>query len=797
MCPVDNGVSPPPKGAAGDPRLIGLFETVADILSLATLLLGVSVFTGWALDIPALKSVFPGLVTMKVNTALVFILLSAAGLMLRSKRMHKPGYRLSARICSSISILIGALILFEYALGWDVGIDQLIIKEGPDAAFTTYPGRPSPLTALNFVLIGLALLSIDARIWHGIRPSHATLFPAGIISMLCFISHLYGIPHVFYFLPGSSAMALHTAFGFLLSTAAILFARPAHGVTAIFISDTSGGVLTRRMFFPTVFILIILGFLEDAGIKAGLYDTRIGQAAHATFLIAFFSGTIIALAKALENADLRGKRADAALRESEIKWRELFMISPVGVSILDKNGKVAECNPELEKILGITQEHLRNGEYQERKYLRPDNSPMPPVEFPSTVAIREQRIVRHVEIGVVKENGTTIWTDVSAAPLPFHGAACVIVTADITESKAKREKLKAAKDDAEAATLLKDKFVSLVSHDLKSPLSAMIGFLKLVKNDTGEPLNEGAELILSSAIRSGTQMANLIDDLLSISRLRTGQVKLSKQFFDAKYLGINMINDYSGLARQKGIEMENAIPENSRIYADKSLLTEAIRNLITNAIKFCISGDRITISLAKDEVSTICVRDTGPGIPPELMENLFKYERKTSTKGTAGETGSGLGLPLVKDIMEFHGGKLEVTSESGKGSLFSLKLPYMRPIILLVDDDKGFRYLQVLNLKEMNAAIIEAEHGEEALKMMEKVHPHLIITDIKMPIMDGLELLKSVRAKPDTKDIPVIVVSGEYGMEIRDTIFKLGADDFATKDIDTVDFLPRVRRFIG
>lgn len=368
---------------------------------------------------------------------------------------------------------------------------------------------------------------------------------------------------------------------------------------------------------------------------------------------------------------------------------------------------------------------------------------------------------------------------------------------DITAMKAANEKLKAAKAEAEAATLLKDKFVSLVSHDLKAPLSSMIGFLKLVKNDSTEPVNIGAELIVSSAINSGNQMARLIDDLLSISRLRTGQLKLDRQFFDAKYLGMKIVADYSRLARQKGIEIVNTIPENSRIYGDKTLLTEAIQNLATNAIKFCKSGDRVTISIAKDDVSTICIQDTGPGVRPDLLDNLFKYEKKVSTKGTAGETGTGFGLSLVKDIIEFHGGTLGIISEPGNGSLFSLKLPYVRPKILLVDDDMGFRYLQMLNLNAMNATIIEAENGEDALNMIDNIRPHLIITDIKMPLMDGLELLKIVRSKPDMKNIPVIVVSGEFGMEIRDAVFKLGGDDFATKDIDPNDFIPRVRRFIG
>ncbi len=325
----------------------------------------------------------------------------------------------------------------------------------------------------------------------------------------------------------------------------------------------------------------------------------------------------------------------------------------------------------------------------------------------------------------------------------------------------------------------------------------MLGFLKLITDEKEEPLDDGALLLLNSAIDSGKQMVQLIDDLLNISRMRTGSLKLSKQFMDAKYFSVKIVADYSYAAMQKGIEIRNVVPGNSRIYADKVLFTEVIKNLVTNAIKFCERGDSIIISLADDDKTTVCVRDTGRGIKPESLDKIFKYEEKTSTVGTAGEMGTGLGLPLAMDIMKLHGGALKVESEPGKGSLFSLKLPYVRPRILIVDDDASFRALQIAHLEKMKVEIFEAPDGRAALEIVSKILPHLVITDIKMPVMDGLELLKELKDKPETMNIPVIMVSGEYGMEIRDTVFKLGAEDFVTKPYDPDDFIPRVRRFVG
>ncbi len=490
------------------------------------------------------------------------------------------------------------------------------------------------------------------------------------------------------------------------------------------------------------------------------------------------------------------KKAEEALRESEEQFRGIFDYSKVGVNVLGSDYRYMKVNRAFCDMIG----------YSERELLAHD---FKAITHPGDVEanLRLSNKLRageidffHLEKRYLHKNGKIVWGDLSVSSVRLENGTLRYVVAiiqDMTERKQAEQSLLVAKEKAEEATRLKDKFVSLVSHDLKTPLTSMIGFLKLVRHDNTEPLNEGAKLILDRSIESGKQMISLIDDLLTISRFKTGQLELNKQFFDAKYLGIKMLAHYTHLANQKGIEVENTIPDNSRIYGDKTLLTEAVQNLVTNAIKFCKDGDRITIALADEEPSTICVRDTGPGIQPGLLKHLFDYERKTSTRGTAGETGTGFGLPLVKDIVELHGGELGMDCPPGKGCLFSLKLPHVTPKILLVDDDKNFRYLQILNLKVMKADIIEAENGEEALTMIAATRPHLIITDIKMPVMDGLNLLKSLKGMPYTKDIPVIVVSGEYGMEIRDEVFKLGADDFATKDINTDDFIPRVRRFIG
>jgi len=402
------------------------------------------------------------------------------------------------------------------------------------------------------------------------------------------------------------------------------------------------------------------------------------------------------------------------------------------------------------------------------------------------------------EVEHVRKDGTRFQVEV-AAQMVNIGSKTYIYTIerDITERKRAEEDIVKAKEDAEDATKLKDKFVSLVSHDLKSPLTSMLGFMKLIEAETVEPLNEGMKLILEKAIESGGRMSTLIDDLLNMSRLKTGHLKVDMKFYDASLIGARMIADYSYMAGTKDVELRNEIPKHSRIYADKTLLTEAIQNLVTNAIKFSEKGDCVTICLADDDRSTICVKDTGLGMKPPLIEKIFQYGDRISSLGTAGETGTGLGLPLAKEIIEIQGGKLTVESEFGKGTLFKVKMAKVQPRILLVDDDSHFRIMQMKSLVRLGVEIIEAENGKEAMEIIDNSMPHLLITDIQMPIMDGLELLSILKNNERTQNLPVIVVSGVHGMEIREDIFSRGAEDFVTKDSGIEDFIPRVRRFIS
>jgi PAS domain S-box-containing protein len=378
-------------------------------------------------------------------------------------------------------------------------------------------------------------------------------------------------------------------------------------------------------------------------------------------------------------------------------------------------------------------------------------------------------------------DGGTLW----------HG-----VITDVTERKKAEIELRQAKEQAEAATKLKDQFVSLVAHDLRSPFASMMELLRIFVERKSLLADGEDKKILDSVFNSGDRMLAMIEDLLKTSRLQTGQITPQPRFFKGHMAAAVTIGSLSHLASQKGIVIMNDVPLDMRLYADQSLFDEVLLNLLSNAIKFCSSGDKITIFIPPGLKSAIAVRDNGKGINEAAIPSLFKHEVKTTTSGTAGEMGTGLGLPYSYDIMRAHGGDITVESAPGKGAVFTARLPYVKPVALVVDDERTVRMLARIQLEKIGIDVVEAVDGATALSAIKERRPHIVITDINMPGMDGFELLGRLKQDIPTREIPVIVITAMEA-ETRENAFRHGADDFVRKPIEAEDFIPRVRRFVG
>src|SRR3989338_7790607 len=223
-------------------RVLWLLTSFAWAASLIVILVGLVVLGGWAFDIIALKSVFPGLVTMKANTALAFVLAGVSLWLLRSEQADQRTRQI-AQACAAAVALLGLLTLSEYLFGWDLGIDQLLFEEPLGAVGTFSPGRMAPATAFNLLLIGTALLLLDARHRPGIFQLPAIM--AGLVAFLALLGYLYDAQALYAVAP-YTGMALHTAASFFVLSLGLLSARPDVGLMSVVSTDNLGGVLALK-----------------------------------------------------------------------------------------------------------------------------------------------------------------------------------------------------------------------------------------------------------------------------------------------------------------------------------------------------------------------------------------------------------------------------------------------------------------------------------------------------------------------------------------------------------------------
>ena len=482
-----------------------------------------------------------------------------------------------------------------------------------------------------------------------------------------------------------------------------------------------------------------------------------------------------------------------------VKSDELYRLLVEGLRIISweadiKTRQFTFVSRQAEDILGYSvKEWLQPGFWENR--IHPDDRVFTS-NFSKMFAMKGQD--HDLEYRFQSADGRVLWFRDIVSVIKKDGEPSGLCGAmvNITDRKVMENALQTAKEQAEEATALKNKFVSLVAHDLKSPLTSVVGLLALMGRQLDKTLEVKHREMFAHIKKSGERMIQMINELLDISRLQTGAIKPQPRFMDCHTAIGECVSSLRFVAEEKEITLRNETMEGQRLYADPELFRHVIMNLLTNAIKFSPQGSSTVIFVPPGARSVIAVKDQGIGIRKEDMPNLFRHDVKTSTVGTAGERGTGLGLPYCADILKAHGGNICVESEQGRGSVFMVEFPHKQPTILLVDDEKIARAVSMNHLEKVECEIVEATSGLGALSYLETKIPDLMILDLFMPEMGGLEALEKLRAEPKWKNIPVIVVTADASVETREKAFRMGANDFVTKPVNPTDFIPRVRRFL-
>ncbi|HEY9707108.1 MAG TPA: ATP-binding protein, partial [Oculatellaceae cyanobacterium] len=394
--------------------------------------------------------------------------------------------------------------------------------------------------------------------------------------------------------------------------------------------------------------------------------------------------------------------------------------------------------------------------------------------------------------------------------------------------------LRVAKEAAEAANRAKSTFLANMSHELRTPLNAILGFSQLMAHDS--LLTQQQQQNLSIISRSGEHLLALINDVLEMSKIEAGRTTLYQQCFNLYGL-LDYLEELLQLkAKSKGLQLtfERTPDVPQYVRTDESKLRQVLLNLLGNAIKFTQAGS-VTLRVLSGQPSVVNdnkqqttnnkqliieVEDTGPGIAPEEIDILFDAFVQTET-GRKSQQGTGLGLAISRQFVKMMGGDITVRSRLGKGTIFKFDVqvglaevvqeqtqqPSQRVIglapnqpkyrILVVEDIQENRQLLVKLLERLNIEVREAVNGQEAIALWESWHPHLIWMDLRMPVLDGYEATKRIKAQPKGKDTVIIALTASAFEEERTVAFSAGCDDFVRKPVQETALWEKMAEHLG
>jgi PAS domain S-box-containing protein len=604
---------------------------------------------------------------------------------------------------------------------------------------------------------------------------------------------------------------------FLTAYPAVMLSAWLGGVRAGLVCAAVSGVFAAILWLPPIWSIRVRDTGDLAALAVFLLNASVISAVSEQLRRARRQATQAAESTARELAERI--RAENDLRRAEERFRQLATRAPVGIFETDAQGDCLFVNARWCELAGLAPGEAAGPGWS--RALHPDDRDRVFAEWYEAATTAREFVS---EYRFRRPDGQTVW--LSGCATALRDAAGRVVgyigtIADITghkEADAERTQLldreKAARERAEEASTLKDAFLSTVSHELRTPLNAILGWAQVA---TAEIHDEATVLrAVGAIIRNGKAQAALIEDLLDVSRIMTGRLHLEFETVNLAHVVAAAIDAIAPAADAKGVTIGRALDADCEpVSGDPGRLQQVVWNLVSNAVRFTPAGGRVTVTVERtSDKAEIRVDDTGEGIAPDFLPHVFEPFRQGDSSTTRPHGGLGLGLAIVRNVVERHGGTVSAASPGwGRGSTFTVRLPLARRAaipgvyrpwpqavpgpephptrlpalhVLVVDDEADARDFISAALRQRGARVTAVGSVGAALSTLREIGADVLVADIAMPGEDGYELIRRVRALEASGGprLSAVALTARARAEDRDLAFAAGFDRHLVKPVD-------------
>jgi PAS domain S-box-containing protein len=527
--------------------------------------------------------------------------------------------------------------------------------------------------------------------------------------------------------------------------------------------------------------------------------------------------------------DITGrKKTDQALRQSEEQNRLLFEESPDAVILINPDGLIVRANRAFEALSQIPREKLLDFSGEQLGPVESQTVEMLRQKF--TASIQNQETYAEAQFVLLRPDGSQRDVESRSFMLEIDGSNHLLVTSrDISAHKQAEETLRMANAEMERALRLKDEFLANMSHELRTPLNAIIGISESLGEQISGPLNPKQLRYINVVHESGLHLLNLINDILDLSKIEAGKITLDINRINLKAICESSMRMVKEMAIKKNQSLTLTYDEKVDIISgDERRLKQMIVNLLSNAVKFTPENGKLGVEVKGDPIKgqvTIAVWDTGIGISERDLSRLFQPFVQLNAGLTREQSGTGLGLALVSEMARMHGGSISVESQPQMGSRFTLTLPWInakpktgplvqlqeaarqtpsapghenqaKALILLVEDTEAVSMVIADFLESLGYKMVLARDGMEGIAAAKRLRPDLILMDVQMPIMDGLEATQKIRAEAGLEHTPIIALTALAMTGDRERCFAAGMNEYLSKPLHLKELAEVIQRLL-